>query len=48
MDKEKKLTLTIPEDLHTDFKILAAKKKTTMKDLLIDCIKRAVKEASKK
>ena len=48
MNKEKKLTLTIPEDLHTKFKILAAQKKTTMKDLLINFIKKAVKEDPKK
>lgn len=44
----KRMNLEIPEELHTKFKILAAQKKTTMKDLLIGFIKEAVKEESDK
>lgn len=45
---DKRMNIKIPEELHTKFKILAAQKKTTMKDLLIDFIKEAVKEEPKK
>jgi len=45
---DKRMNIKIPEELHTKFKILAARKKTTMKDLLIDFIKEAVKEEPKK
>ncbi|MBU4133491.1 MAG: hypothetical protein KKF12_21945 [Proteobacteria bacterium] len=48
MEKEKRLTFTIPEELHTKFKIFAAQEKATMKDLIIGFIKEAVKEESNK
>lgn len=49
MEEEKRLNIKIPVSLHTHFKILAAKRETTMKDLLIKFIKDEVKkEESKK
>ncbi len=45
--KEKRLNITIPEDLHIQFKILTVKKKTTMKAMIIEFMKKAVEEDSK-
>lgn len=44
---KKAINIKVPEDLHTQFKILAAKKKTTMKDMIIEFMKKAVEEDSK-
>ena len=41
---EKRLNINVPEDLHFKFKLLAVKKKTTMKDLVLEYMKKAVKE----
>jgi ParG len=44
---EKRINIKIPEDLHTQFKILSVKKKTTMKDMIIEFMKKAVGEDTK-
>ena len=43
----KRLNIDIPEDLHMQFKLLAVKKKTTMKDMIIEFMKKAVEEDNK-
>ena len=50
MEKEKALNIKIPEGLHKDFRLVALHKNTTMKEIMIKCIKKEVekfKEESK-
>jgi len=44
MSTEKKLTITIPEDLHFKFKMLALRKKTTMKDIILNCVEQQIQQ----
>lgn len=41
---EKKLTIMIPEKLHTKFKILAIQRKTSMKEIILGFIEREVRK----
>nr|NJM01846.1 hypothetical protein [Desulfobacula sp.] len=43
MEKAKRLNIEIPEELHKDFRLLALHKDTTMKEIMIECIKRKSK-----
>ena len=45
--KEKRLTIDIPEELHTEFRTIAFFTKITMKDMMIEKIKEVVKEYKK-
>jgi hypothetical protein len=42
MNHEKKLTITIPEELHLELKMLAVLRKTTMKDIILKCVKKEI------
>jgi len=44
MNKEKKYFFELDEDLMIDFKVLAAKSKTSMKSILVDLISGALKD----
>jgi predicted HicB family RNase H-like nuclease len=43
MEKSKRLNIEIPEKLHKEFRLLALHQDTTMKDIMIKCIKRKLK-----
>lgn len=48
MEANKKFTLILPEKLHTELKILATLKKTSMKELIVDCVEKILKEEKEK
>ena len=47
MKKEKALNIMIPEELHKEFRMLALHKDTTMKEIMIKCIKKEVEKFKK-
>ncbi len=44
MNHEKKLTITIPEELHLELKMLSVMRKTTMKDIVLKCVKKEIQQ----
>lgn len=47
MSADKKLTIIIPEEIHSELKILAVMRKTSMKEIILDCIKKEIKKSKK-
>jgi hypothetical protein len=47
MKKEKALNIKIPEKLHKEFRFVALHKDTTMKEIMIKCIKKEVEKFNK-
>jgi hypothetical protein len=48
LESEKKLTIGIPEKLHGELKVLAVIRKTTMREIVLDAIRREIEEEYEK
>lgn len=44
MSDEKKMTIAMPEELHSELKVLAVIRKTTMKEIILKGIREQIKE----
>jgi predicted DNA-binding protein len=44
--KDKQLTLRMPEDIHKEFKVIAAKKGRAMGELLLELIREYIRKTS--
>jgi hypothetical protein len=41
---EKKLTIGLPEEMHSDLKLIAVLEKVTMKEIIIGCIAKYIQD----
>ena len=48
MTKKRQWMMLIPEELHYQLKILAAKRKTTMTDIILELVTKELKESDDK
>lgn len=44
---EKKLTIMLPETMHSELKVMAVMKKTTMKEIILECIEDRIRKFKK-
>ncbi len=47
LSTDKKLTIIIPEETHSELKMLAVVRKTSMKDIILECIKKEIQKSKK-
>ena len=47
-DMRKKLTIELSEETHTEFKMAALKRKTTMREIVVDYIEKVIMEEQEK